>query len=414
MSDHADQAQGAGRPATARHLGRTLLGVSVAASLALTACAGPTEGAGDETITIGAALSLTGNLASSAAHSQKAYELWVEEKNKEGGLLGQNIELSVYDDQSDPATATRLYSRLITSDNVDLLIGPFGSAASAAAATVAERNKMPMLLPLAASDAIFERGYRYVFQAITPASNYYNGALELGAEAGYQTVGCVGQDYEAARVVCDTLNGGQAEEYGLTSVHTEYYPIDTTDYSSLIRQLMARSPDIVICTCYADEVVEIAGTMRELDYMPKLFVSNGAAQPEFLAGAGPNAEGHFVSTQYEPQIESTGNAEFVELYTNKFGTPPSYYEAFSWAALEVLAEAVETVGSLDQEQIRDEIAAMTTETVVGKFDVDETGKQLAIQSLIVQIQNGERVVVWPEEHVQGDAAVKLPMELARR
>lgn len=390
------------------------LAVGVSASIVLSGCGGSKDsgGSADGPIVIGAALSLTGTLATSAAHSKRAYDLWVKERNADGGLLGRNVKLKIYDDQSDPATSTRLYERLITQDKVDLVVGPFGSAASAAAATAAERNKMPMLLPLAASDAIFERNYKYVFQAITPSTNYFTGAYQIAAGEGYKTAACIGRDYEAARVICDSLKETQAEEYGLKLVYAGYYPEGTTDYSSVVRKLQQKDPDLIVCTCYAPEMIELTNTMDATKYSPPMLISNGAAQPEFIKGAGEAANGQFVSTQYEPELKTPGNETFVATYEKAYGEAPSYYDAFSWASLELLAKAVDSAKSLDLEKLRGEISSLKTDTIVGPFAVDGTGKQTAAQSFIAQIRDGQRKLVWPKEMSEEGVQLILPMAKA--
>lgn len=401
---------------------RLLFALVLALSLVATACGGEegddaaAEGGGaegsdasDEPIVIGAALSVTGSLAASAVHQQRAYELWVEQTNASGGLLGRQVELLTYDDQSDPTTATRLYTRLLTQDDVDLVMGPFGSAASAATATVAEGEGVPMLMPLAASQSLFGRGYENVFQVITPATNYFTGAFELGQEEGYETVAYIGRDYEAARDIGASYeSGGDVEEYGFELVHNEYWPEGTVDFTAVIQRLEELNPDMVICTCYVDEAIEITRGFQARNYMPKVWISNGAAQPDFTEALGDGADMMLASSQYEPGITTEGNPEFVAAYEEAYDYEPSYYSGFGYSGMEVLGAAVEAAGSLDPAAIRDEIATMTRDTVTGTFDVDETGAQLGSVALVVQIIDGERVVVWPEDFAESEVELPLP------
>ncbi|MBU2409609.1 MAG: ABC transporter substrate-binding protein, partial [Gammaproteobacteria bacterium] len=146
------------------------------ASLAVTAAlAAPSFALAQDTVKIGIALSQTGNLADSANHYWRGVELWRDDVNARGGLLGKKVEFVVYDDRSDPATSARLYERLITNDNVDLLISTIGSAQTATATAVAEKHKRVMINGGGASESIQTRGFKYIFQTAARISAYVDG-----------------------------------------------------------------------------------------------------------------------------------------------------------------------------------------------------------------------------------------------
>src|SRR5260221_8321882 len=137
--------------------------------------AGPVRA--EEPVKIGVALSQTGNLADSAAPYFKGLDLWREQANARGGLAGQPIEFIMYDDRSDPATAARLYERLITNDKVDFVISSLGSATAATGSAVAEKHKTPMINCGGAAQAIQQRGFKYVFPTPPRISSYSDGIL---------------------------------------------------------------------------------------------------------------------------------------------------------------------------------------------------------------------------------------------
>ena len=140
------------------------------AALAAVLIASPAA-AQKQPVVIGSALALTGNLADSGEHVRKAFLLWQEEINAKGGLLGRPVEIKIYDDRSDGATAARLYERLITQDKVDLLLGPFGSASTATSSAVAEKHKRVFLNLAGASQSIHRRGFKYIFQVLPPITD---------------------------------------------------------------------------------------------------------------------------------------------------------------------------------------------------------------------------------------------------
>ena len=157
-------------------------------------------------IRIGIALSQTGNLADSAEHYRKGVELWRDQLNARGGLLGRQVEIVLYDDRSDPATAARLYERLITSDNVDLLISPWGSASTATASAVAEKHKRVFINAGGASEAIHGRGFKHIFQSAAAISAYVQGIGPLAEKNGLKTMAFIARDYGAARDMRKSLD----------------------------------------------------------------------------------------------------------------------------------------------------------------------------------------------------------------
>lgn len=357
-------------------------------------------------ITVGAALSQTGNLAESAEHVRKAFLLWQDEVNARGGMLGRQVELKFYDDRSDPATAVRLYERLITVDKVDLLLGPFGSAATSAASAVNETHKKVMV-SFGASSKIYQRGFKYIFQVIAPAEAYLDGVFPLAERAGYKTLAFVARDYVAARDLEREIRK-VAPSVGLKLVMSEYYPQGATDFGSFITRARQLAPDIFIGNGSPGEAVEMLRQMKSSQYMPKMWLHNGLAQEDFLKSAGPDAEYLFGMSLYEPELKYRGNPEFVASFTKRWSYSPGYYAAVGWAAAMVLEEAVNKTGSLDQDRLADTLRKLKTETAFGPYAVDATGAQIAKKSMIVQVRNGRRVVVWPDDAKEADPVLPIP------
>src|SRR5881409_4367264 len=145
-------------------------------------------------IRIGASLSLTGTYAKLGRNQHEGYQLCIKDLNAKGGLLGRKAELVVYDDQSTPATAVRLYEKLITEDRVDGVMGPYSSPVTEAAANVTEKYKKVMVSPLAATTSIFRKGRKYIFMVISPAEGYLEGLIDIAAKRGLKTVAVVNED----------------------------------------------------------------------------------------------------------------------------------------------------------------------------------------------------------------------------
>jgi branched-chain amino acid transport system substrate-binding protein len=370
----------------------------------------PTESAGadsDAPIKIGASLSLTGEYARIAVDQQEAYELFVEQTNANGGLLGRELELVVYDDQSTPETGARLYERLITEDEVDFIMGPYSSAVSGGMMPIAERYEMVNIAPMASSDALFEQGFTWSFQVITPASLYLEGALDIMEEEGYTTFAYIGED-TAFPAALETGLQAAAEERGMEMVFSELYPQGTTDFSSLLLQISAAEPDAIFGGTYAEDAIAITGQMQEQGVIADIVaLTVGAAENEYAESVGSSAEEIMGASHWEPQLETPGNPEFVEAYTEAVGREPGYHAAGSYAGMQVLAMAIESCDCLEQDRVREELVNLETETVFGAFDVDETGAQVAKTGIIVQWFDGVKEIIWPFEIATTDYVVPL-------
>src|SRR5256885_2019196 len=192
-------------------------------------------------IRIGASLSLTGTYAKLGKTQHEGYQLCVKELNATGGLLGRKLDLVVYDDQSMPPTAVRLYEKLITEDKVDAVMGPYSSPVSEAAANVTEKYKKVMVAPLAATTSIFKKGRKYIFMVISPAEGYLEGLVDMAAKRGLKTVAVVNEDTLFSKAAASGAVE-LAKKKGLQVVFTEAYPKGNTDFSALLTKLRASNP----------------------------------------------------------------------------------------------------------------------------------------------------------------------------
>src|ERR1700730_6918119 len=305
-----------------------------------------------EPVKIGVALSQTGNLADSASPYFKGLDLWREQANARGGLAGRPSESFVYDDRSDPATAARLYERLITSDKVDLVISSLGSATAATGSAGAEKHKMLMINGGGAAEAIQQRGFKYVFQTAARISSYADGVLPMIQKYGVKSVALVSRDYAAARdiskAIKQTIDGKDVKV-----VIDEYFPAGTADFSSQIAKGQQLKPDLWVGLLYPSEAIETVRQFHSMNYMPKLFVANGVSQDDFITAAGKDAEYAVGMSLYEPSLPSEGNKEFVKTHREQYGSDPGYYAAFGFVAGTVLEAAVKKAGSIDPEKVRE-------------------------------------------------------------
>lgn len=361
--------------------------------IALLLCAAPAFA--QQPILVGAALPQSGILADIAADLRKALLLWQDEVNAGGGLLGRRVELLLLDDRSEASAVGKLYEQLILEKKADLLIGPVGSAASLGAAAVAERNRRVMINATGASRTVHRSVLRYVFQAATPLSAYGAGALELARGLGIKRVMLLARDDPGAREMAARTHE-IITAAGLAAAQVEVYAQGTVEFAPLVARARATGAEAWIAFGLPQDAAEMVKNFRKLGFAPRLFVAQGAIDPEFIKRVGQDAEYAVGISAYERRAATPGNAQFVAAYAKKWSAEPGLLAAEGYAAAKVLEEAVRRAGSLETEKLRETLAALETETPLGGFKVDRSGAQLAARPLLLQIIRGRREIVWPE------------------
>ncbi|MFH0298201.1 amino acid ABC transporter substrate-binding protein [Bradyrhizobium sp. 31Argb] len=380
----------------------------LAAAVTVAALAPAAFGNAAEPVRIGVALSQTGNLADSAGPYFKGLDLWREQANARGGLAGRPIEFVVYDDRSDPATAARLYEKLITNDKVNLVMSSLGSATAATGSAVAEKHKVIMINGGGAAEAIQQRGFKYVFQTAARISSYADGIVPISGKYHVKSIALVSRDYAAARDISKAIKESLSGK-DVKVVIDEYFPAGTADFSSQIAKGQQLQPDLWIGLLYPSEAIETVRQFHSMNYMPKFFIANGVSQEDFITSAGKDAEYALGMSLYEPSLPSEGNKEFVKTYRDKYGVDPGYYAAFGFVAGTVLEAAVKKAGSIDTEKVREVLTTLKLGTVMGKHEVDPTTyMQIGVRGLVVQVQNGKREVIWPEEYKTAEPKLPIP------
>ncbi len=143
---------------------------------------------------IGASVSQTGAYAAIGQNLLRGYQLCVKRENEKGGLLGRRIEFAAEDDQSQAATAIRIYEKLITQDKVDAVFSPYSSPLTDAVADIVEKHKFPMVACCAATSAIYRKGRKFIFMVPTPSEKYLEGVVDIAARRGLKTIALIYED----------------------------------------------------------------------------------------------------------------------------------------------------------------------------------------------------------------------------
>lgn len=368
----------------------------IAISLAITVLLSDPVKAADELL-IGASVALTGKYSRTGQEQLNGYHLWITDLNNKGGLLGKQVRLIYYDDESKPDTGAKLYEKLISGDKVDLLLGPYSSGVTLAASTIAEKHNFPMVSTGAASSKIWSRGYKNVFGLYTPAETYMNQILEFAKVKGLKRVALIYADTTFPRAVA---KGVKATVAALDQklVFEEEYGKGSTDFASMIIKIKAKKVEVIIGGSYLPDSTAFVRQAKEYRLPAKIYAfAVGPGLPDFGKNLGPDAEGVMGNTQWEHTLAIPGAEEFAKHYQSKYGHTPGYHAAGGYGAGQVLEAAVNKAASVDKDSIRKALAELETTTIFGKYKVDETGKQIGKPGYAVQWIKGVRHIVLPAD-----------------
>jgi branched-chain amino acid transport system substrate-binding protein len=380
------------------------------AVLAVTACSPADEAevdAAEGPIRIGATMSESGAYATQGIPARDGYLLCAEQVNAAGGLFGREVEFVIHDDQSDTETARALYERLITEEIVDAVMGPYGSTLTEAVAPVTERHRMVQISPLAATTSIWEQGREYLFMVLPPAELFLAGLIDLADERDLSRVAVIAEDQLFPRAAAAGAVD-LAEQRGMTVVMHEVYPSGTEDFSRLIAAIEQDEVEVLAMAASAlDNFIDVVEQMKVMNVNVKMFGTSGAVS-EFQEALGDDAEYVYGLSAWEPGLPNPGSEEFVAAYETAYGRQPSFHAAGAYGSCQLFMEAARRAGSLDQNVLRDELLALEMQTVFGPYAVDGRGYQTAHQGLFIQWQDGEKVVVWPEDLASAEPRYPTP------
>lgn len=421
-SSHVSASAALGRSRRPGRRGSLRVLIAMAAAVvALAGCAQdkPTPGGGggggggtDEPITIGISLPLTGDFSQPGGEAKRGYEIWQEMVNAEGGLLGRQVELKITDDASNQDTVVSDYTKLITQDKVDLLLGTFSSLLNFPASAVAEKNGMVFVEPAGGAPDMFNRGFEYLFfaqPATAPhqADVFVEWIQSLPEADRPKTAAYPTQDDPFTRPVIESMQT-QLEALGVETVFSSVYPADTTNFQSIANTLKNKKPDLIAQGAVFEDGVGLVRALKQLDYNPKILFQTSAPSNagQYSDGVGEaNTEGVFYTVSWHEEAQTPLNSEFVAKYKEMFdGASPAEDAADAFAAAQVLQQAVEEVGEIDQVKLKDYLHSNEVETILGPLSWNEKGEPQG-NFILAQWQSGKVEVVGPPDVATTDTVV---------
>jgi branched-chain amino acid transport system substrate-binding protein len=354
-----------------------------------------------EPIRVGVTASLSGAYAAPGGDLLDGLKMWADDVNARGALLGREVEIVSYDDQSDPDTSARLYEKLISDDKVDLLIGPYSSDVTLAASNVAEAHGFPMVSGSASSTDIWSRGYRNIFQVATPADRYMDLLIKSASDAGLTTIALAYAGSDFPRGVARGVRI-KAAAAGMTLVFDEEYPEDSTDFTDLVRRIKASRPDLLIGGTYLNDSIALVREAKRQNFSPKaLAFTVGPALVEFGDTLGTDADGILGVVEWMRSGRVPMAYDFSFRYKEITGHNAGAHAAYGYAAGQVLEAAVRLADSLDKDAVRAQLREMKFGSLLGRYRVEDSGRQLEKETFVMQWQDGQRLLVLPKQFRAG-------------
>jgi branched-chain amino acid transport system substrate-binding protein len=356
----------------------------------------PIAVAAQEPIRIGVSLGLTGRFAVMSDALNKGFHIWEQHVNSNGGLLGRPLQIIYEDDQSSPETARLLYRKLIETEKVDFLFAPYSSLITEAVLPIAEQHDIPILVAGAAADRLWEKGYRNVIGVYTTASKFVVGFLELLVLNDLDNLAVLGAD-DSFSVDLANSTRDWAQRFGLHIVYFEGFQKGTDGLDHLLVKARESGANVLIVCGHMDEAVLMAESLKRIGWRPQArYASVGPTFSAFRDRCGDEAESVFTTSLWEPRANYPGAQKFEKDFIISYGEAPGYHAGLAYAGGQVLADAIMETGSIDRKQVRKLLFNLDTMTIIGRFGVDRTGKQVRQQAFIIQWQNGRKEIVWPE------------------
>jgi len=400
---------------------------AMAAALVLTGLSLTAVAQSANPIKVGFSMALTGAVAPNGKQLLTALEIWRDDVNAKGGLLGRPVELVYYDDQSNPSNVPGIYAKLIGVDKVDLLVGPYATNMVAPAMPVImQNNKMTVSMMAIGINRHFNYPKYFSMVPIGPEGvrAFSRGFFELAAAQNPkpQTVAFLAADAEFARTAADGAKEN-AKSVGLNIIYDRSYPPPTTDFLSIVRAVQAANADVVFVAAYPPDTVGIVRAASEIGLMPKMFGGTmiGLLATPIKMQLGPLTNGIVIMESFvpAPSFNFPGLEDVLAKYRARapglgIDLLGHGFVPFGYAAGQVLAKAVTETKSLDHEKLADYVRANTFPTVVGDIAYGKDGEWATPRTVFTQFQNvigndvdqfrdtSKQVILWPAEYKTGN------------
>jgi branched-chain amino acid transport system substrate-binding protein len=375
-------------------------------------------------IKVGFSMSMTGAVAPNGRQLLVALEIWRDDVNAAGGLMGRPVELVYYDDQSNPANVPAIYTKLLSLDKVDLLLGPYATnMAAPAMPVIMQANKTTISLMAIGVNRHFD--YARYFSMVPVGQDgvkaFSRGYFELAAAQQPKplTVAMIAADAEFARTAADGAKEN-AKALGFSVIYDRSYPPNTVDFGPIMRAVQAANADLVFVAAYPPDTVGIVRAAREQRLSAKMFGGTmiGLLVTQLKTQLGPALNNIVIMESFVPSFDFPGLQDFLAKYRAKAAgqqiDPFGYgFSPFGYAAGQILGQAVNATKSLDHDRIAQYVHATTFSTVAGDIAFGKDGEWTKPRTVFSQFQDvqpgnveqfrdgSRQPILWPPEYRKG-------------
>ena len=388
--------------------------MALTASTLITGCgsSGGSSADASETVKIGSIHPLTGNYAYEAQQIVNAQQLAIDEINAAGGIAsmgGKKLELVTGDSQASADIGASETERLIA-EGCSVVTGTFQSGVTLTCMQKAEQSQVPFLVTVSNNVAMFEQGVEYCFR-IQPNADVF-------AEDFIDYISAVKPDNDKTAVLIneDSITGTDSgdiiaanmDKTGIELLDRITYSASTASLSTEVTKIADLNPDLLITIGYFSDtsllVKELNG--RGIDIKMVCGVANGGiADSKFVADFGDTVENYLdLNYRFNPNSDKTDS--ILSSYKETYGDDMSVHAVWGYESIYVIADALERAGSADTEAIKEALKTTSISDHVlaqsGPIEFDEKGENKNAAGVLVQIQDGKHVVVYPSEFAESE------------
>jgi branched-chain amino acid transport system substrate-binding protein len=364
---------------------------------------------GGKPLVVGISLSKSGDFSDPGHAAQLGYQLWADQVNKQGGILGRKVQLKIVDDASSPSQVVTNYQTLISRDKVNLVFGPFSTLLTAPAARVAERYGYAFPEPSGGGPLVFQQKLGNVFFSqpapiVNCGDPFVSYIKSLPASERPKTAAYPYLDDPFAQPIAAHAQAA-FEAMGIKTVYSQVYPPEMSDLTPVVEKIAAAKPDMVFAGTQSADAYAMVKAMVQQNFNPKfLFMSNGANSPtEFPSSVGANnVNGIFSCGDWFSNSPSPGNSAFIKAYIAKYGGKPNQIDpgsAEAYATGELVQEVAKKTGKIDNATIIKALHAGSWPTGEGNLSWNQYGAPVGSE-LLTQWVNGTLYPVWPQSVAQ--------------
>ncbi len=384
---------------------------------------------------IGMSMPATGGLAAGGRSSLIGIEIWRDDVNSKGGLLGRKVELVVYDDKSSASESPAIYAKLLDVDKVDILFAPYATVQTAPIMPIVKQRGL-LFMGNFSFQVNSKVGHDMWFNNAPwgPADSWARAFIELGLKNQGKSIAVIAADQEFAQNIAKTAKAVAAEK-NVQVVFEQNYPPSTVEFSAMIRALKATKPDMVFVASYPPDSVGILRAVNEIGVGDSVKIFGGgmvglqfASNMESM-GSLLNGVVNYNSWLPEPSMYFDGTKEFFAKYTPraveaKVDSLGYYLAPFGYASGQLLEAAVNATKGFDQKAIAKYLRENEHKTVVGPIAFAPDGERKVSATLLAQFRGvadknidqfktpGKQVILFPEKSKTGEIVV--PFETARK